>query len=272
MNLRLGLIGDNIAASRMPKLIRLSGEMCGIDVSYDLLVPKEQGLDFDGLFARCEREGFRGLNITLPYKIRVLPKLDVADPTLRRVGSANTVVFGTGQPLGFNTDFTGFIAAWQNHFGGAAPGIVAVAGAGGVGRAVSFALMELGATEVRLYDGRREMCEALAADIRSQNTLVCNTIDEALSGSDGVVNCTPLGMFGYRGSAIPAGLLPGRRWAFDAVYTPMETEFLLASRAAGLAIMGGYELHFYQGILAFQHFTGKMPHDLAELRRRHLVD
>ena len=95
--IRLGLIGDNIKASRAPKLHRLCGQMCGVDVSYELLIPAEQGLEFEPLFDRCRAGGYRGLNITLPYKVRVMPKLVIADERVRQIGAVNTVVFDGGR-------------------------------------------------------------------------------------------------------------------------------------------------------------------------------
>jgi shikimate dehydrogenase len=92
-------------------------------------------------------------------------------------------------------------------------------------------------------------------------------IAATLAGADGVINCTPVGMSGRPGSAIPAHLLGGRRWAFDAVYTPADTEFLRAARAAGLETLSGYELFFQQGIKAFELFTGRVP-PLDALRQR----
>jgi shikimate dehydrogenase len=74
-------------------------------------------------------------------------------------------------------------------------------------------------------------------------------------------------MSGRPGSAIPANLLGGQSWAFDAVYTPIETEFLRAARAAGLDTLSGYELFFQQGIKAFELFTGRVP-PLDALRQR----
>lgn len=273
--IRLGLIGDNIKASRAPKLQRLCGEMCGIDVSYELLIPAEQGIDFDALFERCRADAFRGLNITLPYKVRVMPKLWIDDPLVRQIGAVNTVVFEAGAARGFNTDYTGFIAAWKNRFGEQLPGRVAIAGAGGAGKAVAFALLALGAEAVRIFDFSGAMADRLAADLSAAGeerfkAIASKSIEEAAAGCDGIVNCTPLGMVGYSGTAIPVPVLQEKSWAFDAVYTPMRTEFLTDAEAAGIDILGGYELHFYQGILAFEHFTGQRPDDLETLRRLHL--
>jgi shikimate dehydrogenase len=85
------------------------------------------------------------------------------------------------------------------------------------------------------------------------------TAAEIVPGAGGVVNCTPLGMTGRPGTAVPADLLGGQAWAFDAVYTPSDTPFLLAARRLGIATLSGYELFFHQGIRAFELFTGRMP-------------
>jgi shikimate dehydrogenase len=92
------------------------------------------------------------------------------------------------------------------------------------------------------------------------------SIDEAAVGADGLVNSTPLGMFGHPGTAIPRHVMAGQRWAFDAVYTPMDTPFLRDAAASGLATMSGYELFFHQGVDAFRIFTGQDV-DQPALRR-----
>ncbi|MEO3432013.1 shikimate dehydrogenase [Inquilinus sp. CAU 1745] len=260
MAVRLGLIGDNIGRSRSPRLHRLAGELCGLSVSYEPLVPPDLDLDFDAVFTRCQAEGFRGLNITYPYKEKVVARLRIEDTRVRAIAACNTVTFEEGGPLGFNTDCSGFVSAFRENFPDAAPGIVAMAGAGGVGKAVGFALASLGAAELRLFDGDFAKADALSVVLRqaapAMRVTVAGSVGEAVSDADGVVNCTPLGMVGYPGSAIPKPLLAGRSWAFDAVYTPVETEFLQDARSKGLEVMSGYELFFHQGVDAFRIFTG----------------
>jgi shikimate dehydrogenase len=268
--IRLGLIGDNIAASRAPHLHRAAGALCGLDVTYDLLVPKSLGLGFDAVFDGAREDGYRGLNITYPYKERVVPRLAVDDASVRAIGACNTVVFGGAQPRGANTDHTGFISAYRNTFGDTPPGVVAMAGSGGVGRAIAFALAKLGATAIVLFDVERAKAESLAAALAENcpalDVRIAPSIEAACEGADGLVNATPAGMAGYGGSAFPAHVCRGRRWAFDAVYTPVETPFLQDARAAGLNVMSGYELYFWQGVDAFRIFTGREV-DARELRR-----
>ena len=258
--IRLGLIGDNIAASRAPELHRIAGRLCGLDLTYDLLVPRHLGLGFDSLFDRVRDEGYRGLNITYPYKEQVVRRLEIDDASVRCIAACNTVVFEDSRSVGANTDFTGFIAAFRNRFGPVLPGNVAMAGCGGVGKAIAFALARLGAKALHLYDIDRQKSETLARMLASIHpTLVVEvtiSVEEACEGADGLVNCTPLGMVGYGGSAFPLATLQGRSWVSDAVYTPLDTPFLNSARVANLSIMDGYELFFYQGIDAFRIFSG----------------
>ncbi len=258
--IHLGLIGDNIATSKAPELHRVAGQMCGLSLTYELLVPRELKLEFDAVFDRARDQGYRGLNITFPYKDQVVRRLKIDDPSIRPIAACNTVLFGPPQPIGANTDYTGFIAAFRNSFAQDSPGIVAMAGSGGVGKAIGFALARLGAKALRLYDEDRpkaaNLASAIVAVYPGFDVQIAVSIEQASEGADGLVNGTPLGMVGYGGSAFPKPVFKGQRWAFDAVYTPIDTPFLLDARQAGLTIMSGYELYFYQGVDAFRIFTG----------------
>ena len=267
---RLGLIGDNIARSRSPLLHRLAGRLCGLDVSYDLLVPRDMGGDFDAVFDACRAGGLRGVNVTYPYKETVVARVQVGERA-RRIGSVNTVVFDERGPVGHNTDHSGFLAAYRSAFGTMSPGRVALVGAGGVGKAVAFGLVALGAQEIAIIDRDAARAKGLvkaimAAPQGSASALVADDVCEAVRDADGIVNCTPLGMVGHAGSAIPLDLLGAQRWAFEAVYTPVDTAFKLASEATGVKVLSGYELFFHQGVDAFRIFTGLSP-DPDALRR-----
>lgn len=267
--IRLGLIGDNIARSQSPRLHVAAGRLCGLDVTYERLIPADRGEDFETVFDRCLSEGFRGINITYPYKERVVSLLQVPDPAISAIGACNTVLFDRAPPSGYNTDYTGFVSAFREASPGATAGTVAMAGAGGVGKAVAFGLAALGCERLLIFDRDRAKAEALSSSLAAaafdMPVEIVPSIEEAVVAADGLVNCTPLGMVGYSGSAIPSALIGRQRWAFDAVYTPVETEFLCDARAAGLSIISGYELFFHQGVDAFRCFTG-MEVDAVALR------
>ncbi|MCV2869638.1 shikimate dehydrogenase [Defluviimonas sp. WL0002] len=266
--IRLGLIGDNIRASRSPDLHRLAGVMTGLDVSYDLFIPPAMGMAFDTVLENCRRDGLVGVNITLPYKERVVSLVRIDDPAIVRIGSANTVRFTDRGARGFNTDYSGFVSAYRHAFGTAGPGRVALIGAGGVGRAIAFGLLALKADEIVLVDTDQVRAGALATTLSADGVARVRIAGiEALAQADGVVNATPLGMVGYPGSPVPEGMFPRDGWAFDAVYTPVTTPFRAQALAAGARFLSGWELFFFQGIDAFEIFTGYRPDDLPALRR-----
>lgn len=268
--IRLGLIGDNIAKSQSPRLHRLAGAQNGRRAVYDQLVPAEMGMDFDAVFAHAAQSDYRGVNVTYPYKERAAAKVTVDDPLVRAIGAVNTVVFDAGGPQGFNTDYSGFIAAYRRVRGDAPPGPVLMIGAGGVGKAVAFGLVALGLTEIRIADRDLPKAQALSQALAAARPgLVTSTGTDAAAlapGASGIINCTPVGMAGYDGTPLPRDAMAGGAWVFDAVYTPVETRFLQDAGAEGLQVISGYELFFGQGVDAWRIFTG-LPLDEARMRR-----
>jgi shikimate dehydrogenase len=268
-NLRLGLIGDNIAQSQAPLLHRLAGRQSGVDVTYDRLVPPALNLTLDQVFARCQAQGYRGINVTYPYKERIVPALRIDDPLVRAIGAVNTVIFGVDGPLGHNTDYSGFVAGYGAVRGAVKTGPVLMIGTGGAGRAVAFGLLALGTKDLRLVDLDAAKAKALADDLHraapDMTVTLWNDPEAAAHGAAGLINCTPVGMVGYGGTPLPARAMVGSEWAFDAVYTPTDTSFLTDAATHGLAIISGWELFFYQGVHAWAFFAG-LPLDETQLR------
>ena len=258
--LKLGLIGDNIAASRAPDLHRIAGRLNNIDVQYDRLIPKEMNQTFDQIFESCPANGYQALNITYPYKEHVVSQVAINDPMVRAIAAVNTVVFDGTLSKAYNTDYTGFIAAYEQVRASAAPGVCCLVGTGGVGRALAFGLVKLGADEIRLFDRDNAKAQQLAYDLNALDpqTVVtaADDLDVATANCDGLLNGTPLGMVGYPGSAFEPKAIANAAWVFDAVYTPIETMFLQSAKATGAQIISGYELFFFQGVHAWHHFTG----------------
>jgi len=268
-DLKLGLIGDNITRSRSPLLHSLAGEQNGMVIQYDRLIPKDMDEDFDTIFDLCASRGYRGINVTYPYKERAAKKVRISDPLVSAMGAVNTVLFEEDGPRGYNTDYSGFISAYRGVRGDAAPGPCCLIGTGGVGRAMAFALSALGTEELRLVDYNIAKAESLAQDLRGAGTqsriVVSGDAVAASEGAQGLLNATPVGMVGYGGTPLSGSAMSGAEWAFDAVYTPVDTPFMLDATDAGLTIISGYELFFFQGVHAWKHFSGK-PLDEARLR------
>lgn len=248
-DLKLGLIGDKIARSRSPLLHRLAGSLNGMVVQYDRLIPRDMGEDFDTVFNRAKDRGYRGINVNYRYKERAAAKVVIDDPLVRAIGAVNTVLFEPDGLRGQNTDYSRFIAAYRGVRGDRSPGKACLIGTGGVGLALAFALVALRAEKIRLVDRDIAKAEALAADLRAvEDAPEVRVVPDAAQGADGatgLLNGTPVGIVGYGGTPLPAPAMVGAAWAFDAVYTPVETQFLQDAEAAGLTVISGYELFFF---------------------------
>jgi len=262
MVLKINLLGSGIEHSRMPQLQEYLGNICGIAINYGKV---DAGLDTDFSLAevieKSVRENFTGLNITHPYKsavVSLVARAIIAEH--EQIGSYNTLKFENGEILGANTDYSGFIRAYAKHRNQQAPGKVLLVGAGGVGRAIAFAFGSLGCRELLIYDHKESQARSLAETLKQKGlnagVVTSASVASAVLSADGLVNCTEMGMYNHPGSAIDTKLIGTQQWAFDAVYTPMETEFLTSCREAGMQCISGYDLWIYQGLEAFTIFTG----------------
>ena len=254
----LGLIGSPIMSSAAPAMHEAAAEGLGLSAQYRLI--DVAGADDARLRAMLEGVrllGFSGVNVTFPYKEAVIPLLDALSPGAAAIGAANTVTVRDGKLTGHNTDATGFASAFKAVLGSPGAEPVALIGAGGVGRAIGFALAELGARTLRIVDTDTDKAGALAARLADRmTTQVCHHAAEALDGAGGVINGTPIGMLPNRDSPVPAELLHAGLWVADAVYTPLWTPLLQAARAKGCRLMTGRELCIHQAADAFRLFTG----------------
>jgi quinate/shikimate dehydrogenase (NAD+) len=260
--LRAGLIGDHISQTRLAAALEIMCVEYGIRLEFELIDTADRtDFDFvktvDGLRAK----GWNGVTVTHPYKTHSANYAGPAMPAeLRKLGAANTLIFDAPFEMPMtaaNTDYTGLLSAWKIHMGARSPGIVAMAGAGGVARAIGPALARLGASEIRIWDTSERRANDLIEQIGPPGKFVAfEQAHLAISGADGLVNATPLGMSHYPGTAFDGDLIGPQSWAFDAVYTPTDTDFLMACNRAGLTVLTGFELFRHMAMLSFQAYTG----------------
>lgn len=257
----LGLIGSPIMSSAAPAMHEAAAEGLGLTAHYRLI--DVQGADATKLRAMLDGVrllGFSGVNVTFPYKEMVVSLLDELSPNAAAIGTVNTVVAHDGKLTGHNTDSTGFAAAFARVLGDPGDRPVALIGAGGVGRAIAFALADLGARALNIFDSDTAKANALSARLEARMAVrVCRDVADALEGAGGVINGTPIGMLPSRESPVPVELLRSSMFVADAVYTPLWTPLLTAARAAGCRVMTGRDLCIDQAVDAFRLFTGHTP-------------
>jgi shikimate dehydrogenase len=256
-----GLIGAPIAHSASPAMHEQAAGALGVRCHYHLIEVAGAGREqLRALLDGVRNLGFAGVNVTFPYKEAVIDLLDELSPGAAAIGAVNTIVVRNKRLIGHNTDTSGFARAVENLVTGSGHGAIAVIGAGGVGKAIGFALAGLLVSELRIFDTDRAKAEHLAALLQGhQGIRITDNIEDALQGAVGVVNGTPVGMLPNRGSPVPETLLRRDLWVADAVYSPLWTPLLTAAKAKGAKVMTGRDLAIYQAADAFELFTGLKP-------------
>lgn len=264
-----GVIGWPVAHSRSPALHGHWLSQYGIKGAYlPLPVQPERLADaIKGLRAL----GFSGCNVTIPHKPAVLRLVDRVDPVASRIGAVNTVVVqDDGTLSGFNTDAYGFLASLRDVRGDfkASSAPIVMLGAGGAARAIAVALLDDGATQIRLANRTLERAQELACIDRSRIAVVpWEQRNAALDGAALLVNTTSQGMVGYPPLDIVLDALPKTAMVSDIVYNPLETPLLAAARKRGNTAVDGLGMLLHQAVPAFEAFYGVRPHVSNELRR-----
>ncbi|HRE47201.1 MAG TPA: shikimate dehydrogenase [Aggregatilineales bacterium] len=263
----LGVMGYPIAHTLSPLMQNAALENLGLNWRYlPLLVHPEKLPDaVRGLSAL----GFRGVNVTVPHKVSIIPFLDSITDAVKIVGAVNTVRIdnATGKLEGLNTDMTGFladIAANRVKIGSGAK--VIVLGAGGAARAVGSGLVRSGC-EVIFVNRTAEHADTLVEFLKkswSGSKVSAASPDQLGTISVGatlIVNTTPVGMFPSvdRTPWVEDVPFPAGATVYDTVYRPLETRLMRDAKAAGLTTVGGVGMLVYQGAAAFEVWTGRRP-------------
>jgi shikimate dehydrogenase len=261
----VALIGYPLGHSVSPPMQQAAFDHYQLDLRYEAW--EAEPAQFGTVIERVRQPSTLGANITIPYKETVLPMLDELDELAGQIGAVNTIVNREGRLIGYNTDAEGFVQALR-HMGNFEPAgkRAALIGAGGAARAVSFALARAGVKSLAITDIIAERTQALFSSLKPLGieTHIIepedNSLKDALSNCDLVVNCTPVGMkhSPTEGkSPLKAELIPKEALIYDVVYNPIETKLILDARARGARTLGGLAMLVYQGAKAFELWTGR---------------
>jgi shikimate dehydrogenase len=252
---RAAVIGHPVAHSRSPALFARFAEAAGIALAYEAVDVAPEQLEATLARWRTEPE-FVGCNVTLPHKERALALADRVEPAARACGAANVLTRVGATLVADNTDVAGVEAALAQYGVELRGARVAILGAGGAARAVAEAARRSGAASIAIVarDGTR--AAILAAEFGAIGCAL-----DAIPVADIYVNATPVGMQGQpQHSLLPADAPRGAA-AFDLVYTPEETPFLIDARARGLRTVPGTAMFLAQAAATFNLWFGVAPRE-----------
>lgn len=262
---RFGLLGHPVKHSLSPIMHAASFQSLKLQAEYVCFdVPPEE---LASRLEACRREGFNGLNVTIPHKEAVVPLMNKLDASARLFGAVNTVRIDAHGFTGYNTDSLGFLTDLKESRDLTPEGLrVLVVGCGGAGRALAIACAREGAASIGLADLFAAKAGALAEEIPARlpdavaqvEVLSSNPDVWALYGRDCdlIVHCTSAGLHAGDASPIPAAAFHEGQLLYDLVYTARLTPTMKVAAKAGADVLNGMGMLVHQGAAAFNVWTG----------------
>ncbi|MBR5235814.1 MAG: shikimate dehydrogenase [Clostridia bacterium] len=257
------ILGNPVGHSLSPGLHCFLAEQMGVDLAYLAFSPERESLRaaLDGALSM----GFLGFNITAPFKIDVKNLLDVLDPEAEKMGNVNTVVNEQGKWKGYNTDGDGFILSLKRSGVSVGGKDALLLGTGGTARTLSYKLAQNGAKSITIASRKTDILPEFRMLLAEFPQVELHEGVNPHIHYDLIVNCTPLGMKPHEEkNPMPEGLTYDSCAVYcDLIYNPPKTLFLQQAKKIGAKVINGMDMFLYQGILAFEHFTGVKVSDAA---------
>ena len=244
-----GVIGNPISHSLSP-LLHNTGYVAAKKDAVYLPFLVEELSDFLEVVPEF---GVRGFSVTLPHKERILRYLDDCERLAEEIGAVNTVtVRRDGKLSGSNTDYVGALRALEGKMPLRGSRVVII-GAGGVARAVGFAVAKAGAEVLvcaRRENAARQLARAVHGGVLRRAALRKQRFDV-------LMNATPLGMHPHPGSSPLEAAELNCSLVMDLIYRPLQTKLLRMAAARGIRTVSGAEMFLAQGIAQWELWMGK---------------
>lgn len=265
----VGLIGHPIKHTYSPFIHNIAFELTSLDYLYlpFNIIPANLKAAIKGFVAL----GFRGFNVTIPHKVKVIDFLSKVSEEASLVGAINTVLIEEGKLFGYNTDVAGVLESLYTYKKEISGNECVVIGAGGSARAVIYTLIKhfrpskihlVNRTEQRAETLRQFFKTKMKYDVFTVNELMPPDIKDIIKNSSLVVNATSVGMYPESDDAVftQQNMFSKNQIVFDLVYNPIETKLLKLAKSSNAITVNGIKMLVNQAAKSFEIWTGeKMP-------------
>ncbi len=247
---KFGIIGNPIKHSLSPVLHNYWFEKYNINANYSIINIQDDELP--KLTKQIRDKELSGINITLPYKQRIVSHLDILVNDAEITSSVNTVYLDKNESLiGENTDVYGLQAAYLKEVVDASKKKTLIIGAGGVSPSVILSLQKSGVNEISIVNRTKEKCIFLQKKFKNLKILDWSKLKDEIKNYDIIINATSLGLkdgedFGFNFEPIKENLI-----YIDTIYNPLETKTLKFLKEKIPRVYNGLDMFIYQGQKAF---------------------
>ena len=250
MTKKFGIIGNPIKHSLSPVLHNYWFQKYKIKAVYSIFEVKES--DISEVVNKIKKKELTGVNITLPYKQKIVPFIDMLINDAEITRSVNTLYLDNNDSLvGENTDVFGLQAAYLKEVDGISKKKALVIGAGGVSPSVILSLQKSGATNISIVNRTIEKCIFLKNKFKNLKIIKWEELEDEIKNFDIIVNATSLGLkdgqdFEFNFQNVKNDLI-----YIDTIYNPLETKTLRYLKEKGIKVFSGLDMFIYQGQKSF---------------------
>ncbi len=267
MTKKFGIIGDPIKHSLSPILHNYWFKKYNIDANYSIIEVEEKNLP--DLINKIKDKSLSGINVTLPYKQKIVPHIDKIVNDAETTSSVNTLFLDdNGSVVGENTDVYGLQAAYLKEVDNAKSRKALIVGAGGVSPSVVLSLQKSGVKNISIINRTLEKCLFLKKKFNSLNILEWKNIKEEIKNYDIIINATSLGLkdgqdFEFNFDSTKENLI-----YIDTIYNPLETKTIKYLKEKDIKVFNGLDMFIYQGQKSFylwNKINPEIDQDLVEI-------
>ena len=246
------VIGNPIDHSLSPKLHNHWFKENNIDAIYDKKKIEEN--DLKNIITKLKKKQINGINVTVPFKKKVIPFLDKLSPEAEQTQSVNTIFLDNDNLVGYNTDIGGFIKAIKNLNFDMKGKKIFILGAGGVVPSIIFALNKMNVSKIIISNRTKKKAEDLKSQFHNLEILDWGDINDF----DVIINATSLGL-NKESINLDFSKFTNDKLFYDVIYNPAETNFLKEGKKFGNRTENGKLMFIYQAFEAFKLWHGIEP-------------
>ncbi len=249
MKKKFGIIGKPINHSLSPVLHNYWFEKYGLDASYSVIEAEDK--DLKNIINKIRNHELTGINVTLPFKQKIINQIDEIINDAELTGSVNTILLDKKKIIGENTDVFGLQAAYLKEMDNCNFKNTLVIGAGGVSPSIILALQKSGIKKISVTNRTNEKCIFLKKKFNFLNILPWDNLAKEIKNFDIIINATSLGL--KDGDDFNFNFLNTKNNVIyiDTIYNPLETKTYRYLKEEGKKVFNGLDMFIYQGQKSF---------------------
>ena len=250
MKKKFGIIGNPIKHSLSPVLHKYWFKKYEIDADYSIIEASDKELS--EIVKRIKQGYYAGINVTLPFKQKVINHVDKVVNDAELTGSVNTLLLDNNKKvIGENTDVYGLQAAYLKEIDNSFNKKVLIIGAGGVSPSVILSIKKAGIGNIFITNRTNEKCIFLKKKFNFLNIISWKNFESEIKNFDIIINATSLGLkngddFNFNFSNTKSDVI-----YIDTIYNPLETKTYKYLKEEGKRVFNGLDMFIYQGQKSF---------------------